>query len=376
MPLLAGLNDLDGRPVTRIQFLFGLMQQGNPIGSWINELQGYGKLPVNVVDRIPILLGSVLTLAVAWGLGEPVVRWTLSGKSLTRLEGLSLAILAGVPILSLLTLVLGLIGAANQRLGPLAIMSLALGGQVYRYLNSKRRHDSSGTEKWEPTGPWLPGTNTSSGSDVDRLTQLAMRLVVALVVAVGGLYCLGILMPPYEFDVVEYHLQAPKEFHQQGWIGFCETNVYNNMPMGLEMLSLFAMSAVGGTDGWWWGGLIGKASIGLLSLVAAALLGGYFSRIASRWIGWAAAGLWLSVPGNVVNAGSGLIDTGLAAYLLATCLLLMRHLAISSPNRGTASGEQSELVNNSNGLIFLLFLFAGFTAAIKYPGLIYVVLPS
>ncbi len=376
MPLLAGLNDLDGRPVTRIQFLFGLLQQGNPIGAWLHELQGYGKLPVNVVDRIPILLGAVLTLAVAWGLGEPVVRSTFSEKSHTRLEAHALAVLAGVPILSLLMLVFGVIGAANLRSGPAAIGALAIGLQVYRRLNSKQRSDTSGGGSWTPTGPWLPETNVSSESGMNRLTQLTARFVVALVVAVGGLYCLGVLMPPYEFDVVEYHLQAPKEFYQRGWIGFCETNVYNNMPMGMEMLSLFAMSAVGGTEGWWWGGLVGKASIGLLSLVAAALLGGYFSRVASRWIGWATAGLWLSVPGNAINAWSGLIDSALAAYLLATCLVLMRHLSFCNCIRSTASGKSETVDHDNHRLIFLLFLFAGFAAAIKYPGLVYVVLPT
>ncbi len=87
-------------------------------------------------------------------------------------------------------------------------------------------------------------------------------------------------MPPYEFDVVEYHLQSAKEFYQQGHIGFNDHNIYINMPLGLEMHSLAAMSLINGKDGWWLGGLIGKSVIGWHSLLAAMLVGGL--RRASR----------------------------------------------------------------------------------------------
>ena len=56
---------------------------------------------------------------------------------------------------------------------------------------------------------------------------------------------LASVLPPLDFDVCEYHLQAPKEFFEQGRIGFLPHNVYANMPMGAEMLSLLAMSIAG-----------------------------------------------------------------------------------------------------------------------------------
>ena len=62
------------------------------------------------------------------------------------------------------------------------------------------------------------------------------------------------MLPPADFDVREYHLQAPKEFYQQGRIAFVPHNVYANMPLGMEMASLLGMVVTG--DWWlgcWWG---------------------------------------------------------------------------------------------------------------------------
>ncbi len=47
-----------------------------------------------------------------------------------------------------------------------------------------------------------------------------------------GALVLSAMMPPFDFDVREYHLQAPKEFYQAGKIGFLPHNVYANMPFG------------------------------------------------------------------------------------------------------------------------------------------------
>ena len=66
------------------------------------------------------------------------------------------------------------------------------------------------------------------------------------------------MLPPTEFDVCEYHLQAPKEFYQRGEIAFLPHNVYANMALGAEMLSLLGMTIV---RDWWWGALVGKTVI-------------------------------------------------------------------------------------------------------------------
>ena len=49
---------------------------------------------------------------------------------------------------------------------------------------------------------------------------------------------LGSMLPAIDFDVLEYHLQGPKEYFQAGRIAFLPHNVYTNMPFGVEMLHL------------------------------------------------------------------------------------------------------------------------------------------
>ncbi len=65
-------------------------------------------------------------------------------------------------------------------------------------------------------------------------------------------------------------LQAPKEFYQAGRITFLPHNVYANMPLGTEMLSLLGMVVAGD---WWTGALVGKTLIACFApLTALALL--------------------------------------------------------------------------------------------------------
>ena len=74
----------------------------------------------------------------------------------------------------------------------------------------------------------------------------------------GAILVAGSLLPPWEFDVLEYHLQVPKEWLRSGRIAFLPHNVYGNMPLGAEMHALLAMVSIGGDDGWWRGAMVGK----------------------------------------------------------------------------------------------------------------------
>ena len=72
---------------------------------------------------------------------------------------------------------------------------------------------------------------------------------------------LGSMLPAIDFDVLEYHLQGPKEYYQAGRIAFLPHNVYTNMPFGVEMLHLAGMEVMGD---WWWGGLVGQFLVAAL----------------------------------------------------------------------------------------------------------------
>ena len=82
---------------------------------------------------------------------------------------------------------------------------------------------------------------------------------------------LGSMLPSIDFDVLEYHLQGPKEYYQAGRIAFLPHNVYTSMPFGVEMLHLAAMEVMGD---WWWGGLAGQLLVALFAPAAAVLIAG------------------------------------------------------------------------------------------------------
>jgi hypothetical protein len=368
-PLLIGFNNPDGQPVSRIQYLLGLLVDLNSFEKWFSELRGDGRFPVDLADRIPIVLIAMAALLVAFKLGRPVIRLAFRNTAITIVESISLSTLVGLAFMSTGTLLFGLVGLSSSRIGPVVFCVAAILTD-WKLVRGQRvpKPNHFQVDRWLPV----------EGAYANTFAHLTSRLVVVLVMILAVFYLLSMMMPPYDFDVVEYHLQAPKEFYQIGRIFFCEHNVYNNMPLGLEMHSLAAMSLVGGSDGWWLGGLIGKAIVGLHTLLAAALIGGFVARLSNRWTGWSAAGLWMAVPGNFNNACSGLIDSALGAYIVAGCIVATQ--LIQSVSSGIGNSPSNELNQSdrraSTWMVFLLFLFAGFAAAAKYTGLIYAVCPA
>src|SRR6185369_1769476 len=112
---------------------------------------------------------------------------------------------------------------------------------------------------------------------------LVAAVPFALMIVLGG------MLPPFAYDVREYHLQAPKEWFQNGRIDFLPHNIYANMPLGSELTSLWAMALVGGKDGWWWGALAGKTVMACYSLIAAAGIVAFGRRLHSVAAGVIAA---------------------------------------------------------------------------------------
>ena len=130
-----------------------------------------------------------------------------------------------------------------------------------------------------------------------------------VVIALGG------TLTPVDFDVREYHLQVPKEFYQNGRIGFLRHNVYGNMPLGSEMLCLAAMALTGD---WWFGALVGKTVMALAALLTAAGLFAAGQRLVSTTAGVVAALTYISIPWIVRVSTLGLIEGMSAFYLWGT----------------------------------------------------------
>ncbi len=348
-PSVVGFVGSAGEPLSRLVDIMQIFLVDQLLGS----VFGNGRLEISFVDRIPILLATAAWVSLAWLLGSSLLsRMSVIGN-LSWLEKQACRALVGLAVLSTLTLLLGLSGLLSNRWALLAVV-VALA--VCAIVDGRLRGDVGRQLK--------PGrAELVSDTAVSVTARWLSRLVPPFTIGLTVVCMLGSCMPPWEFDVVEYHLQAPKEFFHNGKISFIEHNVYANMPLGAEMHSLAAMVLVGGTDGWWLGGIIGKVIVGSFSLLTAALLGGFCARKFGRWNGWVAAGLLLAMPGVAHVTMAGLIDMVLAAYLLGAMIVLTELLPKIS------AGEARV------GDLFPLCFMAGAASACKYTGLLYVVVP-
>ncbi len=75
----------------------------------------------------------------------------------------------------------------------------------------------------------------------ERLDGWTRFLLVCFVVA-AVLNLVGAMVPPFEYDELEYHLGAPAEYLRAGRIVFLPNNFYSNLPQLTEMLYLAAMT--------------------------------------------------------------------------------------------------------------------------------------
>ncbi len=381
-PSVLGITDAQGIPVPRfVDFMQILLPE-----QLLQSMAGNGRFHLGVIDRLPILAGIVAWMGVAAWIGWPLATFSrrsrqvtsqgsqaLTCESLTQLERISLATLVGLSLLSTMTLLIGLVGGLGSRwallfsLGLAAMVSGFASGAIPQLATIVTGHAT--WHLWSKgTGEGIAGAQLGPTRDLGAEPQTLVAVWLMRLVPVGTsllalLMLYGCLMPPWEFDVVEYHLQAPKEAFQSGVIQFNQHNIYANMPLGSEMHTLAAMTMVGGADGWWWGGLIGKGITGSFSLLAAALLGGFVARRLGTWSGWTAAGLLLSTPGNAHVSMAGLIDMVIATYLLSATILV----ADSWPRLRKGTVHFREL--------FVISLLAGSAAACKYTGVVFVTLP-
>ncbi len=365
-PLLEGASTLN-----RAFFILSAVvyPDGFFVGSWTDQ----GRLPLGLLDRWPIMLGTLAWLALATAIGWPICRpsvpaFTTSLRMAASLFVLSLACLCGLALLSTLTLVVGLAGGLQSAWPMLAgICCLLIGSYAVGPITASLKRQRSLSIDPPPQGdaPSAPVEELNpSASTMQRATlfqTVVNNTVVAATIWLGAVTMLGAWVPPSEFDVVEYHLQAPKEFYQAGRIEFVPHNIYANMPLGAEMHTLAVMSLWSGSDTWF-GGLTGKSITASISLVGALLLGSWVAMRLGSLTGWSAAGIWLGTPGITHVAALGLIDGVLAVYVLATALAACHFVFAPSQANSTATA-------------FPIGLLAGAAAGIKYPGLIFATLP-
>ena len=286
--------DANGNPISR----FELVRQVILLPDVLLTPNWFGMPPeFALADRGPVLLVAGVILAWAAALGWLVVggRGRIADAGLTRLETLVFAVAIGLNLLSTWVLLLGLCGAMNwwtMFALPAAVTLLASAGAW------RSRKQAATPTRANAIGPVAAIRPIST-----RWLWLAVPFVLAILLA-------GML-PPLDFDVREYHLQAPKEFFQQGQITFLPHNVYANMAMGTEMLSLLAMVIAGD---WWLGALAGKTVIAAFTPLTALALLAAGRRFFSPTAGVVAALVYISIPwvvsiavGRIRRRGVGLL---------------------------------------------------------------------
>ncbi|MBX9787316.1 MAG: hypothetical protein K2Y37_00240 [Pirellulales bacterium] len=348
----------------------------------------------SMVDRVPIVGLVAAMLLVAAAAGDLLLRALQLTPSLTRAERVFFAATAGLNLLSLWTLGVGLAGQLAERAWWIVPGVGAAVAWIVMWIVDARRARSV-------SKPDVAPDQGAVGLSAERFATwwfVALAVPFAVVTALGG------MLPPIEFDVREYHLQAPKEFYQRGRIEFLPHNVYANMPLGVEMHALTAMCLA---RDWWFGALVGKTISATFAPLTALGLFAAGRRMFSPTAGALAALVNLSIPWVAQVATLGLVEAGTGCYLLATLLAASR-LAVSAkslrrsfsigdePAPGaTASSSSSARLHpallgkpavapkrgfdaaESHPIGWTLFVgfLAGGALATKYPAAVFVVLP-
>lgn len=316
---------------------------------WFGNL-GSGTPPAGFLDRLPIVLTAGLIVLASFGPGSLLVTVLTKRGALDRLEQVVLGIGTGLNLASLAVLAGGMsmAGALHEAWWiwfALLIGLLLLPGAIWQIFFR------------EPVAAEGATPSLSEKSPEQKSFDLApwSGWLIALLCLP---YVLGGVLPPRDFDVREYHLQAPKEWMQRGQIEFLPHNVYANMPLGAEVHALTATAILGsGDEAWWLGGLTAKLLISLFAPLTALLLWCIGRRSGSPTAGAIAAICYLSLPWVAHVSLEGLNDGVLGFYLIAAWWVWMR----------SETGDWRALV--------LAGFFVGAGAAVKYPALIFGALP-
>jgi hypothetical protein len=374
---LPSLESRFGHVWRRIDFLQFLLIPEVVLEGWFGSPPKFALL-----DRLPVLAIAGAILACSLGLGWLVLAACRVPRRLGRLESLVFSTAAGANVLSTYVLLVGLCGWLGSRLVLVPPAVLALGAAVCWWLRRARESAEAVAQEW----PGRAKTARSPQPGPARLEKGLSRHWLWLAAPFVLVILLGGMLPPVEFDVREYHLQAPKEFFQQGRIGFLPHNVYANMPLGSEMLCLLAMVLAGD---WWLGALAGKTVIAAFTPLTALGLFAAGRRFFSPTAGVVAAVVYVSIPWIVQVSTYGQVEGASACYLLlavyAMWLWQEEKGLVASPGTsagaeqgpqpsGTSAGQDQSPAGKGTFLGLSGYL-AGGAVACKYPAVLFVVIP-
>jgi 4-amino-4-deoxy-L-arabinose transferase-like glycosyltransferase len=268
------------------------------LGLGLAQLSHFENLP----QRVPIVLSAGLIAAAAIGLGDLVLRGLRLEEGHGLAERVALDYGVGAALFGALTLILGRLGWLNPWSCRAGLALVAVVGLVTSRL-------------WRLERPKL------------GVSSCLLGLVIAPFVVV---MLLASMLPSIDFDVLEYHLQAPKEYFQAGRIAFLPHNVYASMPFNVEMLHLLGMEV---NNDWWWGGLVGQLLVACFAPATAVLIAATAARAGSARAGWIAAIVYLSTPWVYRLAAIAYVEGPLCFYHGALVWATMRGSAVGGADR-------------------------------------------
>lgn len=410
---LHGVSRILGKPFARFQVFSYLLIPDEILYSWLGN-DGDGK----IWDRfVPAAIAAAIILT-AWAGGNALLAILGLAGRCGRTERSVIALAVGLNVLSTGILILGLFRLVDSA-PPVAAILLGIWAFAVIVWIFRWEQHAGGRRIWDSirecgiphllrtmrnpapiailtsaSGDASPIKNTASASrDARRPTSVPGRqskrlsateptlFGTAWLVWTGVFSCIILfqgVLPPIDFDVREYHLQAPKEFYWNGGIGFLPHNVYANMPLGVEMHALGAMAILGDFRT---GALAGKTVIALFGPLLAASA----YAISRRWGGRShavAAGLVIAATPWVIQVSTaGLNDIAFAVYVFLAFYAFTRAWEPTVHDGGADEAGEAAVrkIETPAGpdvpWLFLAGYLAGAAAACKYTGLVYSALP-
>jgi len=295
-----------------------------------------------VLDCIAALLILVPPIFLGYGIVS-----LLPPASIPARWRLPLAVGLGLGATSLLVLGLGLIGVLSRPVW-LAILGLFLLFGVLSFRRASPDCDQASSSSFIAPRP--------------RWVYAWLLFVPFLVIALrNASNAPGFIWAEegYGYDVLEYHLQVPKEYVQQGQISYLPHNVYANFPSNVEMLYLLSMIVHGESSNLGTVANMIHLCLGVLFVLALWCIG----REWSPGAGMAAAFVGGTVGWLPYLCGLAYVENGMLFFGALSLAALLRASLLS------ASMQDRRLWMVLSGV------FAGFACGCKYPAVPLIAVP-
>jgi hypothetical protein len=268
---------------------------------------------------------TILWLIAAGGIGW--IAWKISGAKSESSLALVSTVALGLGIMSLLILALGVAGWMN-RIWAIAIIAAGILIAFWAIYPRAKQWDA---------GQWF-------AQPADWAWLWIAPAAVAGVTALAACFPPGLLWgdEPNGYDVVEYHLQIPREWYEAGRIIPLHHNVFSYFPFNVEMHYMLAMFLHGGSWGPWSGMYLAQMMHGGFCVMAVCAVcalsgGGKKGALAGALT---AVIPWTGLVGAVAYNEGGTLLFGILAIGWAIRASSWREFALAGVLAGFAAGSK------------------------------------